>query len=480
MIQKVFLSSVQREFAEERDAIHHHLLTDPVLQLFFEPILFEKLPATGAQASEVYLKEVAQADIFLILIGKDYGFETDSGISPTELEYDLAQSDNVFSLAFIKKDSEVGRNPKEEVLFRKVQNNLAYKRFAGTTELLSEITKSLVLVLQQKGILRSTDFDSEINNAANFNAINEDKVNNFISIARYKRGFPLREGTALPKVLAHLNFLSSDKITNSAILTFGTNPQQFFPTAIVKCAHFHGQQVAKPIPDYRVIKGDVFTQVDEVVDFLLSKITLSVGMRSEANQAPIQYEIPRAVIAEAVVNAIAHRDYLSKGSVQAMLFSDRVEITNPGGLPPELTLERLRRDHASYPKNPHLAEAMYQAGYIERFGTGTGEILRLCRDANLLEPIFDLEEGFKLIIWRPNAIKKQLTDQATGQASGQVKEGIKRIIYVINGELNTTDLMAILDLKHREYFRDNYLIPTIDEGFIELTVPEYPNSPNQK
>jgi len=45
--QKVFISSVQREFAEEREALHRHLLTDPVLQLFFEPILFEKLPAKG-------------------------------------------------------------------------------------------------------------------------------------------------------------------------------------------------------------------------------------------------------------------------------------------------------------------------------------------------------------------------------------------------------------------------------------------------
>ena len=271
MIQKVFLSSVQREFAEERDAIHRHLLTDPVLQLFFEPILFEKLPATGSQASDVYLKQVAQADIFMLLIGKEYGFETVSGISPTELEYDLAQAENVFSLAFIKKDSETERHHKEELLFRKVQNNLAYKRFGSTTELLSEVTKSLVLVLQQKGILRSIDFDSEVNNSATLNAIDQDKVNNFISLAQHKRGFPLREGTALPKILAHLNFLTNNKMTNSAILAFGLNPQYFFPSAIVKCAHFHGLQVAKPIPDHRVIKGDVFMQVDEVIDFILPK-----------------------------------------------------------------------------------------------------------------------------------------------------------------------------------------------------------------
>lgn len=475
-MQKVFLSSVQREFAQERDEVHRHLLTDPVLRLFFEPILFEKLPASSSAASAVFLKEVARADIFLILIGEEYGFQTPSGISPTELEYDLAQEKRVLSLAFIKNDSEINRHPKQEILFRKVQNSLAYKRFTTTTGLLSEITKALVLVLQQKGILRSIDFDTEVNSNATFASIDGEKVNHFINLAQFKRGFPLRQGTALAKVLSHLNFLSSDKITNSALLAFGSNPQQFFPTAVVKCAHFHGLLVAKPIPDHRVIKGDVFRQVDEVVDFILSKIALSVGMRSKDNQAPMQYEIPRAVVAEAVVNAIVHRDYISKGSVQVMLFENRLEISNPGGLPPELTLDRLRTHHASYPKNPHLAEAMYQAGYIERFGTGTGEILRLCEEAHLLEPIFDLEEGFKVTIWRPNAVKKNFT----GQATGQVKEGIRRVIYVVDGELNASDIMNILDLKHREYFRDTYLLPAIEEGYITLTIPESPNNPNQK
>ena len=358
MKQKVFLSSVQREFTQEREAVYRHLLADPVLQLFFEPILFEKLPANGMQASAVYLKEVAKADVFLILIGKDYGFETPSGVSPTELEYDRAQEHQVFSLAFIKNGSEEGRHPKEEILFHKIQNNLSYKRFGSSAELVTEVTKALVVILQQKGILSSIDFDSEAHPTASLEAIDAEKVTHFITLARYKRGFPLREGTALPKVLSHLNFLSEQQITNSALLAFGTNPQQYFPAAVVKCAHFHGLHVAKPIPDHRVIKGDVFTQVDEAIDFILSKIALAVGMRSESNQAPLKYEIPRAVIAEAIVNAVAHRDYQSKGSVQLMLFADRVEISNPGALPPELTLYNLRNDHASYPKNPHLAEVL--------------------------------------------------------------------------------------------------------------------------
>lgn len=480
MKQKVFLSSVQKEFAQEREALHRHLLSDPVLQLFFEPILFEKLPALSEQPQKVYLKEVTLAEVFLILIGESYGFETATGISPTELEYNLAQKEAVFSLAFIKNDTDTERHPKETALLRKIQNNLSYKRFSTTEELIRELTKALVNLLQQKGLIQIEGFDSSIAKKASLLDIDADKLNHFINIARYKRGFPFREGSAVPKVLSHLNLYLADGITNSALLAFGKNPQQFFPAAVVKCAHFHGDFIAKPIPDHRVIKGDIFMQVNEAVDFILAKIAVSVGMRLESNEAPLKYEIPRPVIAEAIVNAVAHRDYQSTGSVQVMLFSDRVTISNPGSLPMELTLEKLKHDHASYPKNPHLAETLYQAGYIERFGTGTGEIFRLCAAAGLREPTFNLEEGFSITIYRPTT--GQVSGQVNGQVNGQVFTNltpIERVVWVLQAEMKRDEIQEALELKHRDNFRENYLNPAIAEGWVEMTIPDKPTSSKQ-
>ena len=74
--------------------------------------------------------------------------------------------------------------------------------------------------------------------------------------------------------------------------------------------------IGKPIPSYQVYKGTVFALVDQAVDFVMSKINLSVGTRAAGPQAPVRYEIPREVVAEAIVNAVAHRDYTSNGSVQ--------------------------------------------------------------------------------------------------------------------------------------------------------------------
>jgi len=92
--------------------------------------------------------------------------------------------------------------------------------------------------------------------------------------------------------------------------------------------------------------------------------------------------------------------YSSNGSVQVMLFADRLEVWNPGRLPGSLTIARLRETHGSVPHNPLLAEPLYLTQYIERLGTGTGDIIRRCREQGLKEPDFAITDGFTLTIWR--------------------------------------------------------------------------------
>ena len=137
---------------------------------------------------------------------------------------------------------------------------------------------------------------------------------------------------------------------------------------------------------------------------MLGKIALSVGTRAESVRAPITYEIPKEVVIEAVVNAVVHRDYASNGSVQVMLFADRLEVWNPGRLSPSLTLERLRGPHGSVPVNPLLAEALYLAEYIER--TGTLDMIRRCAGAGLPEPEFAVTDGFVVTVRRTAALLK--------------------------------------------------------------------------
>jgi predicted HTH transcriptional regulator len=229
-------------------------------------------------------------------------------------------------------------------------------------------------------------------------------MKDFIRDARASRGFAIRETATASQLLTHLNLLDDGRPTHAAVLVFGRTPQQFLPSSEIKCAHFHGVDVAKPIPSYQVYKGTVFALVDQAVDFVMSRLALSVGTRAVIHaggaKAPVAYEIPREVVAEGIVNAVAHRDYGNNGSVQVMLFSDRLEIWNPGSLPDSLPVARLREPHGSIPHNPLIAEPMYLTQYIERLGTGVGDMIRRCREAGLREPSYKVTDGIRLTIWR--------------------------------------------------------------------------------
>ena len=191
---KIFISSVQSEFAAEREALYNHFCTDALLRDFFEPLLFEKLPAAVHAPDRVYTEEIEQSQVYLILIGQQYGSEDETGVSPTEHEYNCASRLNLDCLAFIKGDSSVQRHPKESALLINIQNQLSYKRFELVDQLITEVTKACITLLKHMGLIRFTAFDESLNERATLNDIEPDKIDTFIGIARAKRGFPLREG----------------------------------------------------------------------------------------------------------------------------------------------------------------------------------------------------------------------------------------------------------------------------------------------
>ena len=276
-----------------------------------------------------------------------------------------------------------------QALIVKAQTGLIRKRFGTEAELVAALYAALVEFLEVRELIRWGPFDASPCDRATLNDLDHERMTRFVRTARGARQFPLPEDTSPESLLDHLNLRKSGRLTNAAVLLFGRAPQRFLISSDIKCAHFHGTQVAKPIPSHQVYKGTVFDLVDHAVDFVLSKIALSVGTRARSVQAPVAYEIPKEVVIEAIVNAVAHRDYTSAGSVQVMLFADRLEVWNPGRLPPPLTLEKLRVPHESIPGNPLLARAMYLVKYIEQMGTGTLDMIERCIHAGLREPEFE-------------------------------------------------------------------------------------------
>ena len=473
---RIFISSVQTEFAQERTALRDYLRDDSLMRRFFDPFLFEDVPASDRRPDDLYLDEVAQSDIYVGLFGNDYGSEEAEGISPTEREFDQATASGIHRLIFVKGRNDRDRDSKMQALIDKAQSGLIRKRFDTSEELVTALYAALVEYLDSKDLVRSEPFDAAPCSKASLDDLDTEQMRRFIRTARSARAFPLPEGTSTKELLVHLNLLNDGRPTNAAMLLFGKSPQRFLISSEVRCAHFHGTEVAKPIPSYQVYKGTAFQLVDQAVDFVLSKIALWVGTRAESVQAPVAYEIPKEVVTEAIVNAVAHRDYTSNASIQVMLFSDRLEIWNPGRLPPPLTLEQLREPHSSIPNNPLLAEPLYLTQYIERMGTGTLDMIRRCGDAGLSEPEFTDKSGFKTTIWRakpPEQVKVQ-PEFLPRDIKSQV------LNLLADGPMSRSGLSKKLGQKEvsgqlKKVFRD-----LLTDRMIEYTLPEKRRSPRQQ
>jgi len=102
---------------------------------------------------------------------------------------------------------------------------------------------------------------------------------------------------------------------------------------------------------------------------------------------------PPKAIREALANALAHRDYSSLGKVQVRIFDDRLEVWNPGLLPPPLTLDKLKGKHDSVPRNPLIAKMFFWIKYAEDVGSGTSKIIQWCKEWGLPEPTYEEAGG---------------------------------------------------------------------------------------
>ena len=507
---RLFVSSVQREFAEERAALRDYLRGDPLMRRFFEAFLFEDVPATDRRPDALYLEEVERCDLYVGLFGLEYGSEDDDGVSPTEREFDRAEALGKHRLIFVKGGAGETRHPSMQTLIDRAQADLVRRRFNTPTDLVAGLYAALVEYLEGRELLRWGPFDAAPCTDAAFDDLDPDRMTGFIGAARRARQFPLADEAPPEALLEHLNLLNRDRPTNAAVLLFGKRPQRFLISSTVKCAHFHGTRVGKPIPSHQVYQGTVFELVDHAVDFVLGKIALSVGTRAESVQAPVAYEIPKEVVTEAIVNAVAHRDYTSDASVQVMLFADRLEIWNPGTLPPPLTLDKLRVPHESVPGNPLLARAMYLVKYIEQMGTGTLDMIARCVEAGLREPEFEATGTFVTRILRAapagqpvvftdkNDVRGRARDKAeSGQLeseqleSGQLESGqleseqleslrTRVLGSLVAGPLSKAELSDRLGQKQASGQLHAVVRRLVADRLIEYTVPDKPGSRLQK
>jgi ATP-dependent DNA helicase RecG len=279
-----------------------------------------------------------------------------------------------------------------------------YKRVGKSTVKMSKTEYERAILEKHKDAVR---FDIQINTKAQFDDIDNDKVIAFIKKARTERGLDIEATLSIKEILTRLKLTQENKLTNSALLLFGRNPQDYFMQAEVKCVRFKGTGVSGTMIDMKDIGGNLIDQLVETEKFTFDHISLTSWIEDGKIERQEKWEYPPKAVREALANALAHRDYRSSSKAQIRIFDDRIEFWNPGRLPEGWTVETLKEKHESKPFNPLIAKAFFWIKYIEEVGTGTNKIIEWCKDWGIAEPDFEYAGSSVVVTIR----KSKLTEE---------------------------------------------------------------------
>lgn len=178
--------------------------------------------------------------------------------------------------------------------------------------------------------------------------------------------------------------------TVAGLMLFGRNPQQQHPQWGLGAVRVSGPELTDPILDRADLEGPADELIEQGVNFVRRNMRVAAIFDQQSGRRRDVPEYPLDAVREVLTNAVAHRAYDSAGRVQLHIFDDRMEISNPGGLPGELTLEDVtEQGGASYPRNPTMARVLRDWGYMEEVGRGLLRIQREMQALGSAPPVFE-------------------------------------------------------------------------------------------
>ena len=280
---------------------------------------------------------------------------------------------------------------------------------------------------------------------ASFSDIETSAVEEFKSLAK-DRIPSISKLDSTEKIFVNLDLIADNKeMTNAGVLLFGENPQKFFISAKTRVGRF---KTSTDIIDTVIAEGNLFKQLKTVLEAI--KKHLNVRFEIKGIQRQDIWDYPIEAIREAVINALIHKDYSSPAEIQIRIYDDKIWIWNPGKLPPQLTIEDLKREHSSYPRNPLIANDFYLAGFIERWGSGTRRIVDLCKAQGLPEPDYKEEQG-GFSVW----FYKDIFTEENLRKMGLNERQIKAVIYVKEkGKITNSEYQKLTEVSKPTATRD--------------------------
>lgn len=236
-------------------------------------------------------------------------------------------------------------------------------------------------------------------------------------------------------LLDNLKLTDNGYLKRATILLFHPDPEKFVTGAFIKIGYF---RTDSDLLFQDVIHGNLFEQVEKTMELLLTKYTKAL-ISYEGLTRVETYEYPEDALREALLNAVAHKDYTGPYPIQISVYPDKIMFWNYGRLPENWTVEDLHNKHSSQPRNPDIATAFFRSGYVEAWGRGMDKMKSLCAEAKIPAPQFSTKGNDFWTVFRKDIYNKEELSKL-----GLNDRQIKAVLYVKeNGRITNGDYQNI-------------------------------------
>lgn len=312
-------------------------------------------------------------------------------------------------------------------------------------------------------------------------ALDQNAVNAYLD--KLKQGKPNLEALSDGELCELMSITRDGATTLSAVLLFGLYPQAYLPQLCITAIAVPGTEIGdlgsagERFIDNKRIEGSIPQMLEDAMQFVRKNMRTKTIIDPLTGRREDRMDYPMTAVREAIVNALVHRDYSmhTEGMpIRLILFEDRMEIRNPGGIYGRIRADKLGKVQPDT-RNPVLASALEVLGMTENRYSGIPTIRKVMQESGLPQPGFCDERGSFVVTFRkemPQAARAS-DPHAAGSLAGT-------LVSFCETPRTREEICTFLALKSSPYVVKEYVLPLVESGNLRMTIPDKPRSSKQR
>lgn len=315
---------------------------------------------------------------------------------------------------------------------------------------------------------------------ASLSALHKEKLAEYIR--KLQTGKPNLSSLPEQEICELMSIVRNGEVTLSAALLFGLYPQAYFPQLCITAVVVPGNEIGdvgaigERFLDNERIEGSIPEMLERALQFVRRNMKTKTIIHSDSGRREDRTDYPMTAVREALTNALVHRDYSmhTEGMpIQILMFEDRMEIHNPGGIYGRLRTDQLGKMQPDT-RNPVLAAALEVLGITENRYSGIPTIRRAFAEYGMREPEFSSKRGHFAVIFHKETQTRRMANMLQDNSAN-----IYDLLAFCRTPRTRKEICDYLGLSSMSYAIQIYIMPLVEQRLIKLTIPDKPKSPKQ-